>query len=115
MAENRLPGHLSQRAGRAIRPALSYFKAFMEAKSRQWSPEDPEGENRAPGRLTGLHAPDALANVTRAAQATLFSLLRRTASAATSCGWVAGCGKGAGRLRGVSLGGGEAYWVRRVR
>ncbi|KAG2436151.1 hypothetical protein HYH02_011655 [Chlamydomonas schloesseri] len=43
MAENRLPGHLSSRAGRAIRPALSYFKAFMDAKDRQWKPEDPEG------------------------------------------------------------------------
>ncbi len=36
-------GHLASRAKRAIKPALSYFKAFIEAKDRQWSPEDPGG------------------------------------------------------------------------
>lgn len=38
-----IAGHLASRASRAIKPALSYFKAFIEAKDRQWSPEDPEG------------------------------------------------------------------------
>ncbi|GLC48246.1 hypothetical protein PLESTB_000075000 [Pleodorina starrii] len=55
-AESRhLPGHLSARAARAIRPALSYFKAFIEAQARQWSPEDPEGNiilSVAENRLT---------------------------------------------------------------
>ncbi|EFJ52049.1 hypothetical protein VOLCADRAFT_120406 [Volvox carteri f. nagariensis] len=43
------------RAARAIRPALSYFKAFIEAQARIWSPEDPDGNiilSVAENRLT---------------------------------------------------------------
>ncbi|KXZ54539.1 hypothetical protein GPECTOR_4g604 [Gonium pectorale] len=54
-AQRHLPGHLSARASRAIRPALSYFKAFLEAQSRQWSASDPDGNiilSVAENRLT---------------------------------------------------------------
>jgi hypothetical protein len=34
---------LSERAGRALQPALPYFEAFIKAQSRLWSPEDPDG------------------------------------------------------------------------
>ncbi|KAG2483578.1 hypothetical protein HYH03_017585 [Edaphochlamys debaryana] len=50
-----LPGRLSKRAARAVRPSLSYFKAFLDAQKRQWSPEDPEGNiilSVAENRLT---------------------------------------------------------------
>lgn len=39
----RRPGHLSQRSARATQPSLSYFNAFLKAKERLWTPEDPEG------------------------------------------------------------------------
>lgn len=38
-----IEGQLASRAQRAAQPALSYFKAFMEAQQRVWSPEDPDG------------------------------------------------------------------------
>ncbi|GLI59990.1 hypothetical protein VaNZ11_002049 [Volvox africanus] len=53
--QEHLPGHLSARAARAIRPALSYFKAFIEAQARQWSTQDPAGNiilSVAENRLT---------------------------------------------------------------
>ncbi|GIL83125.1 hypothetical protein Vretimale_11471 [Volvox reticuliferus] len=53
--QEHLPGHLNARAARAIRPALSYFKAFIDAQKRQWSPQDPAGNiilSVAENRLT---------------------------------------------------------------
>uniref|UniRef100_A0A7S0RJE5 Aminotransferase class I/classII large domain-containing protein n=1 Tax=Chlamydomonas leiostraca TaxID=1034604 RepID=A0A7S0RJE5_9CHLO len=37
------PGFISQRAARALQPALSYGKAFVDAQARPWSAEDPGG------------------------------------------------------------------------
>ena len=46
MAEPAAPadgGFLSQRASRALQPALPYFAAFIKAQERLWSLEDQDG------------------------------------------------------------------------